>query len=205
MPRSWQRQVQLPGSSASSVGTLTSAFSRLRESPAGTVSAGVASAARGSGGSSGRTSLLSQQLRGSDSAGESAGNSSADSSPLQQSVLRGAQPPRRQRPHSRHARAAGGAADPPLQRRFTMRSALSAELAGLKADLQQQPPASTAGARLMDAGRSSSTPLPLLPNACPQVRQPPGTHLPAEVAATLYRRQALSCSPADNIVTGEQS
>lgn len=175
VPRSWQRHAQLYGGSTGSVGTLASAFSRLPEPPSGSISAGVNLAARGGGGSSGRTSLLSQQLRCSDSAGESAGNSSADSSPLQQSVLRGAQPPRRQRPHSRHAHAADGAADPPLQRRFTMRSALSAELAGLRADLQQQPlqgaqpAAATAGAWLMDAGRSSSTPLPLLPSVCPQV------------------------------------
>ena len=134
VPQACQRQ---PG-----VSEITSAFARLQASPA---------AAARSRGSSGRTSLLSQQLRSS--ANQSPSTSSADSSPASQSALRGG----------------------PLHKRFTMRSALSAELAGLPNCQRSFAPQSSqdtskpqhvaplAAGHLMDAGRTCSNPLPLLP------------------------------------------
>lgn len=169
-PRSWLRQSTLPGSGA---GELTSAFARLRASPAAGTSAR---------GSSGRTSLLSQQLRGSDSTSGSAGTSSAESSPMPPSTLQGGAQQGSQLPRQRQQQL-GGRRQPVVtdalpQRRFTMRSALSAELAGMRGEAlpsltpqaAMQPAAAINGiSHLLDAGRSSSTPLPLLARGRPQV------------------------------------
>ena len=123
-----------------------------------------ASPASGVGGSnsSGRVSLLSQQIRGSSGGSDT---SSAGTSPLQ-----------------------GATERPTLPRRTTMRSALSAELrqheaAAAAAVTKLEPTQPAVPSTLRSAGRSSSTPLPALApgGGPPRVRRCGPTRLPSSV------------------------